>query len=306
MTNLASTDMKLSVIVISIYSINVLQRCITALKNLPGQDEMEIIVVRNEDRIDTEYTEIKTRFDGIHWIVTPVGCTVPDMRWRAITASCGDIVALLEDDCRVDEHWKTALLNAHEEDCIAVGGAVEPGNYTRGLDWSVYFCEFVRFMLPFPQHGTDALAGNNVSYKRVPLLDSTGDLSDSGFYDVFIHGQLGKAGHHLKSDSSVIVSNINSWAWRHVLNVPFNHGRGFAAMRVEQGTLWQRLLYAFATPLLPVLQVSRIFVHVTGRRRHVLEFFLSLPWTALFCISWSAGEFIGYLAGPGDSLQQWH
>lgn len=301
-----NTELKLSAIVISINSPGVLKRCIAALKNQTAQDELEIIIVRNQDKVNDEYTSIKSGFNGINWVTAPASCTVPQMRCMGISESHGEIVALLEDDCIVDDNWKSAVLTAHKQDFIAIGGAVEPGNYSKHLDWAVYFCEYIRFMLPLPHNNVDALAGNNVSYKRIPLLEITGDLSDSGFYDVFIHWQIKKAGQTLKTDSSVIVYNINSWSWRHVLNVPFNHGRGFAAMRVEQKKNWQKIFYAVIALLLPLIQICRIFVHLVNRRRYLLKFFQALPWITMFSISWSAGELVGYLSGPGHSLQQWH
>jgi len=297
--NKQDPGLMLSAIVISINSPAVLKRCLAALKKQAVQEELEIIVVRNQDKINDEYVSIKSDFSGINWLTTPSSCTVPQMRCMGMSESHSEIVALLEDDCIVDANWKSAVMTAHRQDFIAIGGAVEPGNYNRVLDWAVYFCEYVRFMLPLPRGDVDALAGNNVSYKRIPLQDMTGDLADSGFYDVFIHWQLKQAGQNLKSDPSVIVYNENSWTWKHILNVPFNHGRGFAAMRVKNKKYWQKIPYVGIALLLPLIQISRIFAHLVKRRRYILKFFQALPWIVMFSISWSAGELVGYLSGLG-------
>ncbi len=304
--NRQNQKMQLSVIVISINSLAVLKRCISALKKQAVQEELEIIVVRNQDKINDDFMSLKGGFDSIKWVTAASSSTVPQMRCMGMSEAHGEVVALLEDDCIVDDNWKSAVMTAHQQDCIAIGGAVEPGNYSRGLDWAVYFCEYVRFMLPLPQGDVDALAGNNVSYKRTPLLDIIGNLVDSGFYDVFIHWQLKQAGQSLKSEPSVIVYNENSWSWTHLLGVPFNHGRGFAAMRVENKQYWQHIPYLGIALFFPLIQISRIFAHLVNRRRYILKFIQFLPWIAMFSISWSAGEFVGYVSGPGQSLKKWH
>jgi hypothetical protein len=41
---------------------------------------------------------------------------------------------------------------------------------------------------------------------------------------------------------------------------------------------------------------------VVIRRRHVGWFLKGLPLVLLFSATWTIGEFLGYLTGPGDSL----
>jgi hypothetical protein len=55
-------------------------------------------------------------------------------------------------------------------------------------------------------------------------------------------------------------------------------------------------------PVLPALIVYRVTKNVIGRRRHVGLFVKALPLVVLFSVMWAIGEFVGYLAGPGDSL----
>ena len=93
---------------------------------------------------------------------------------------------------------------------------------------------------------------------------------------------------------------------KHFGTFPFNHGRGFAAMRVKNKKYWQKISYAGIALLLPLIQIGRIFAHLVNRRRYILKFFQVLPWITMFSISWSAGELVGYLSGPGQSLNQWH
>jgi hypothetical protein len=157
------------------------------------------------------------------------GETVPRMR-RKGSAARGDVVALTEDDCVVDAQWCGAVIRAHREPWVAVGGAVEPGPYTRASDWAVYFFEYGRFMLPFDQRESSVLPGNNVSDKRRALAEK-GLVETEGFHDVFVHqpgiGRVADGDH-----AGSAVTNRNAWPRSYLTVNPFHHGRGFAARRV--------------------------------------------------------------------------
>ena len=66
-----------------------------------------------------------------------------------------------------------------------------------------------------------------------------------------------------------------------------------------------RLARAALTPLLPFVQLFRLCRHTNQRGRLRGRLLMSLPWLAVFAVSWAAGECVGYLAGPGDSLERW-
>lgn len=309
---------KLSVIVVSFNSPTILDRCLTSLDKQSCQDAVEILVVGKWDFSADKYETVRQRFLKMRWLSAPAAYTVPQMRQLGMTESQGELIALLEDDCLVDERWYNALLAAHQEPYQAIGGAVEPTNYEKRLDWAVYFCEYARFMLPLPEQNVQALAGNNVSYKRSILSKLLADSStaahsqrarseteSSGFYDVFAHWALRQAGEPLKAESSIVVHQINRWGWSHILSVPFHHGRGFAAMRVAEAPLRRRLPFLLLAIALPLVIMGRVIKEVVGRKRYIRKLVLCLPWIALFALSWSIGEFVGYLVGAGESLEAW-
>ncbi len=228
--------------------------------------------------------------------------TVPQLRSLGIQQAQGEIVALLEDDCLVTGAWCQRIIQAHQAPHAVIGGAVEPSQYQRGRDWAIYFCDYVRFMQPFMGE-VRALCGNHVSYKRAilaPLL-----AKSDGFYEVFVHQELQTQGEILWAEPGLVVHNINSWSLDHVWRVPFHHGRGYAGMRVAGRSLAARLPFLGIALLLPLLQTVRIAQVVLTRRRYRLRFLQALPWVLSFCSSWALGECIGYLKGPGRSLEYW-
>lgn len=310
--SLIGSRIKLSVIVVSFSSPALLERCLSGLEAQTLQDGVELLVVWCPGAHEDGYHKLERRFCKAKWVRTPPGSTVPQMRRLGIKQSEGEVIALLEDDCVPVDTWHLELLKAHQGADAAIGGVVEPGNYTRGLDWAAYFQEYSRFMQPLPEGTVRALPGTNVSYKRSALGRFLGEdeLSDeqfecSGFYEVFVHQELQHSGEVLKADPRLVVHNVNSWNCSQVLKNQFHHGRGFAAMRVAGRSLAGRLPFLGLAAFLPCLQVYRVLTRVIGRKRHTRRLAQAFPWIILISISWSLGELVGYLRGPGSSLQQW-
>jgi len=292
-----------SIVVVSFNALPLLERCLASLVDQADACGAEIVVVR-AGRPDDPDERLRHRFPRCRWLAAPAEETIPRLRSAGVRAAHGRIVALVEDDCVADRAWCEALLEAHRGHWAAVGGAVEPGRYARSIDWAVYFYEYSRFMLPFEAHAATDLPGNNVSYKRDAIAGEVRE-DDDGLYDVFIHDQFRHRGLSTLMTPTLVVQNANSWPLSHILVAPYHHGRGFAAKRMEGRPLWWRVLFAVLAPFLPALQVYRILRITTGRRRLRGKMILALPAIVLFGSSWAFGECLGYLRGPGQSVQRW-
>jgi hypothetical protein len=294
----------LSVVVVSFNETWQLERCLRSLAAQVAPPKTEVIVVRKWDRETDDMAALQSAFPDTRWLNATDG-TIPRMRSQGIAASRGDVVALTEDDCVVEAHFGSALLRAHSSPHVAVGGAVEPGSYKTALDWATYFCDYARFMLPFPEGDASVLPGNNVSYKRAVVAELLSLGGADGVQEAFIHAAWSRSGRPMKADPQVVVRNENSWTVAAVSSLPFHHGRAFAGQRGQSWPLPRRLAFAAAAVVLPALHGGRILTRVVGRRRRVGKLARALPWVALFGLSWSAGECVGYALGPGTSLQRW-
>lgn len=298
---------KLSVIVVCLNAPDVREVCLDALVAQDDLRSAEILAVGRWDVEDQhphlggERESWSERFPPVRQLSVLGEATVPQMRTQGILQSRGEIVALVEDDCVVSDGWLRKVIEAHAGRYTIIGGAIAPGKYRRFMDWAVYFCEYGRFMPPFAG-AQSALPGNHVTYKKtaLPVLKP-----EEGFYEVFFHGDWQRSGEQLIADPKLVVTNVNHWSLRYVANVPFHHGRAFAGMRSERFPFWRRGLYTVLSPALPMVKAVRLAAVVFSRRHYQVQFFLSLPWIVLFLVSWSLGELLGYVAGPGRSAEQW-
>jgi Glycosyl transferase family 2 len=289
----------LSVVVISISRPDLLKQCISALSLQSGFDQMDIhIISKNEGR---DLASCLSQSPNIQWHQVSVAHTVPKMRTEGILNAKADLIAMLEDDCMVGPKWYQSIVEAHQAPYPAVGGAIDPGSYSRGIDWGIYYCEYSRFLSPF-SGVVPALPGNNVSYKRNALdLESI----SNGLYEVFLHEKWQKSGVELFAADGMAVYNNNSWRAKSCVSTPFHHGRAYAAQRFGTGLTPKKFLYGVLAIMLPLLKSTRTIRDVVSRKQPELPVLKALPWIVLFQSCWSVGEITGYLLGPGHSIEKW-
>jgi len=294
-------EIKASVVVIGYAPADLLARCLAALRaQHAGCPDTEVLVVAHPTHQGTALAPLKARFPEFEWLDASAEHNVARMRGLGIARSRGPVVALLEGDCLPQSDWLARLTQLTPS--AAVGGAVEPGAFRRALDWAAYFCEFARYMLPLPPAPTH-LPGANVAYRRASLPDPT-RLEAEGFYETFVNAAIG-TGAALASDPTLIVRHERTWRAETVLATRFHHGRGFAALRVRGRPARQRLPYLALAMALPPILVARVLGETVRRRRLIGRAVRAMPWIVALSVSWSLGEFAGYLAGPGASLERW-
>jgi len=298
---LSGPEIRVSVVVIGYAPADLLARCLALLRSqVTERRDTEVLVVAHPTHQGSSLAPLKGQFPEFNWIDAPPTHNVARMRGLGIARSQGSVVALLEGDCMPSPGWLGHLTQM--KPAAAVGGAVEPGAFRRGVDWAAYFCEFAKYMLPLPPAPTQ-LPGANVVYRRAALPDPA-RLEAEGFYETFVNAGIG-SGAALTSDSALVVQHERTWRAGVALATRFHHGRGFAALRLRGRPARQRVPYLALAALLPLVLVARVLGETVRRRRLVGRALVVLPWIVALSVSWALGEFAGYAAGPGTSLDRW-
>jgi hypothetical protein len=289
---------QLSVIVASVHFGEDLEGCVDTLVKQAQGKNVEIIV--SDCSLNGALKDLQAKYPEVIFIPFPEKTTLPCLWGEGIARSRGQIITITESACIVDDNWIAEILKAHEFSHPVIGGAVETAKLNKWVDWAAYFCEYGQFMYPLKEGVVNELPGNNVSFKRWTLNQGR-EFIRNGFWKTYWCRKLQEEGIQLMSAPSILVYNKKSYRLMPFLIRRFRHGRCFAGMRVVQAALLTRICYALGSPLLPVIFLFRTINALWAKKRYRKEFLLSLPIAVLAIVMWSMGEFLGYVAGKGNS-----
>jgi glycosyltransferase involved in cell wall biosynthesis len=262
---------------------------------------MEVLVVT--DAHDEGARALAARFPFARIIEISQSLSVPAQRSLGIRAARGDIIVLTEDHCTPAADWAERILETEASDEAAVGGRVENSCQSSLLDWAVYFCEYGPYYRP-AAGVAQQLSGNNVAYKRW-ALEKCRDLLERGAWETDIHRRLQGYGFRLRALPTMVVYYKNQFRFGRFLRQRFQYGRCFAGTRIRAAeSQLERVGYIAGSPLLPLLLTARMARQAWHNKYYAWKFLSAFPLVLLFTISWSLGEWCGYLFGPGMSCDQ--
>jgi glycosyltransferase involved in cell wall biosynthesis len=292
--NVASTvtKPKLSVVVASQNARESVGDCLRALKNQCDNGKIEIIVVDNSTDETAEIVE--REFPSVKFVAADKEKFIPELWGIGIAESAGEYVALTTSHFVPSETWTTEILRAHEQPFAGIGGAIENEEKAGLISWAIYFCRYSPYMLPFGATEVEDFAADNASYKRLDLQRVKETMRD-GFWEVFVHQEMRRAGMMLVKTPEIVVYHQKSFTFAGFMNQRFQHGRQFGETRASKMSAFQRAAMILLSPTIPLIYLFRITRRVFAKKRNVGKFFASLPILILFLLSWSAGEFSGYL-----------
>jgi hypothetical protein len=290
---------ELSVVIASVNGWYVLGPTLEALDALPERPRIEVIVVEAAGG-ETRAQVVAHRPEVV--VVEAERRSIPRLRYLGVLRARGAVVAILEDHSRVGPGWASTVLSRHEGHWGAVGGPVENGQ--SGLvNWAVFFCEYTPYMSPVAEGETDDLPGNNIAYKR-PFLLRHSRVLDEGKWESWINDRIRADGIPIASTNAMVVHHIKPFRLGYFLAQRFHFARSFAGMRRADQPWPVRLVYGAGSLALPGLLFARVTRQVFRKRRHLGRFAVASPLVLLFLTVGAFGEMVGYLFGPGGSLDK--
>lgn len=287
-----------SVVIASIVGAPFIDECLDSLAIQAKDSSAEVIVVACGA---ADYAaRIATKFPWVRVIHRSERETVPDLRRHGVEQAGGDIVAIIEEHCVAAPDWIKQAIQAHESgDFGVVGGPVAADAYTRLRDWVVYFCEYNNYLPPWQEGGAHDLGSANIAYSRAVLLKYKDQLS-GGYWEAGLHPRLFADGVKFHAAAAMVVYHRGPFNFGYYLQQRFWFSRAFAGARRLPPS--RRAAYLLASPLLPFLLLARMAMRVSKQHCHVDKFVQCLPLFVPVLVVYVAGEFMGYLAGPGDAL----
>jgi len=288
-----------SVIVPSFNSQNVISECLRSLEQQTCPN-YEIIVVDSSQ--DNTSQIIRTCFPRISLYSFPERKYPGEARNIGVSKASGQILAFTASDCIVDRNWIESIIEAHKDPSLLIGGVIDNGNPGSYVGWGHYFSEFSQWMPRTAQGFLEEIPGGCLSIKRW-AFEKYGPFPEGTYSeDTVLNWKLGESRRKPLFVPAIRIQHINQTNIFRLLKKQTKHGRCFATVRaLEQNiSVMRGMLFALFSPFLPFLLFYRIGKRIISNKIYLLEFILSSPVTFLSLMSWSLGEFYGYLLNTGN------
>jgi glycosyltransferase involved in cell wall biosynthesis len=288
---------QLSVIIASYNPGKLIERCLESLKNQSTDQPFEIIVVDSSS--DGVGSLIGKKFPDVRLYQFSERKFCGDARNYGISVAEGKVIAFLDADSRADQNWVVEILKAHRSPSLAIGGAIANANPQSMIGWASYLCEFSQWMPGFPLRNMADIAGANMSYKKKAFEEYGLFIEGTYSSDTEFHWRLGGNKTCLQFVPSILVFHHNIDRLGRFLMHEFEHGRSFAKVRMKSQDFseWRRLFYGTFSFLIPGWLLLKIGLRNLRNRIYLFHFLKALPLLILGLISWSLGEYAGYVKG---------
>lgn len=298
-----SGAVSLSVVVAAWNGPNLLRACLESLALASGFGAFEVVVATAD--LPVVRALLETEFPWARVVVLPGTPNVPELRLAGLQHASGEFIAFLEDHAAVAPSWAEAVTAAHRmAGVLGVGGPVAPGANLSTLEWGAYLVDYGRFMPPCPSGARSDLSGVNMSFAR-SLLDTLRDVLNDGVFEGPLFEELRRRGVRLFFAAGAIVYQSRRLTLREALRSSYYLARGYADRRLGRERRVARIMRASSCVVLPLVMVGRVMSEVLPKRQDTTRVVRATGFVMLIAAAWSLGEFVGYLAGAGDSDSRW-
>jgi glycosyltransferase involved in cell wall biosynthesis len=276
-------------------------RCLAAVAPQTERAGAELIVVDRvgeavRSRVSREYPSVR--------VLAASGSrpTIPSLRRAGLEAASGEFVAILEEHCRPPSTWLDTVHASVRSDDAAIGGPILDDGYRRTADWCVYFSEYHNYLPPWGDVDRYALNGANIVYHRARAL-AYRDVLDTGYWEVVLHPKLARDGR-FRAVEALGVHHTGPFEYGYYLRQRYLLSRVWGGTQRGLVPASKRALHLLLGPIFPLLLFARVTSRVLASPRFLAPYLRALPWLVPAWCVYAAGEWLGYLAGPGRALEE--
>lgn len=302
MTNNKKPD--LSIIMITPDSYETIRKTIAYLCQQTINNHIELIIVApGHIHISVDRTQLKPLFNYQVIEIEKLD-SLGSAKAAGIQAANASVISFIEEHVYPDAGWAEALVKAHQSHWAVVGPVVRNANPDNLISWGDFLITYGQWMEPQKAGTATILPGNNSSYKRDILLTYGDKLAAMLEVEGILHQHLIQNHHQIYLDPNAIIYHLGFSKLIPSLPVQFHIGRLFAADRSKGWPLIKKMIYSGGSPIIPAIKLIRFTKKLiqSGKQRQCP--YAALPWTLPGLIYSAFGEMLGYISGPGDSIQK--
>jgi hypothetical protein len=228
--------------------------------------------------------------------------SIPELRREGLLAAGSQVVAVLEEHCTAPAGWLAAIDEAFDlEADAAIGGPILDDDFERLRDWVVYFSEYNNFMPPWQPGERLALNGANIAYARDKVLRHR-EVLDQGYWEVVLHPPLARDGR-FRAVPAMGAHHTGPFDYGYYLRQRYLLSRVWGGAQ-KDGSQLKRAVHVLGAPLFPFYMLARITARVLQQGTRVGKFVLALPLLVPVLLAYTLGEWLGYLVGTGNALEE--
>jgi glycosyltransferase involved in cell wall biosynthesis len=299
---MATSTPRVSIVIASLVGPPFIDDCLKSVEQQAREMAAEVIVVACGN--DAYAARIAKKFPWAKVVHRPERETVPALRSRGVEAASGGIIAIIEEHCLAAPDWLQRAVEARQGGQFGViGGPVVDYSYRRLRDWVVYFIEYNGYLPPWRDGEAHDLGSANIAYSRA-LLMKYRDALEGGYWEAGLHPRLIADGVKFRAVPQMVVHHRGPFNYGYYLQQRYWFSRAFAGCRGQHLPASKKLAYFVMAPVVPFLLLARITKRVLDRHCRLDKFAQAIPLLMPALFVYVAGEFVGYLAGPGDALMK--
>lgn len=277
---------------------------IRALNRQTIKSRIELVFVcLSKDTFPIDTSSLKS-FHSIQIIEINNFNSSANARVKGIRAAQAPVVVFTETHSFPNPEWAEMLLSRYSDNVAGVGALFRNGNPWSLTSWAHFLVEYGSYVAPDDADNPRDIPGHNSSYLKAALLNTYGDnLEEVLEAEAPMQWKMKGMGYTFLLEPKARSYHLNFSKISNSLIIRFSGGRLFASHRCENWPLAKRLFFGLASPLIPLVRLTRCLKAAYRLSGFPLAFRL-VPVLAFLLIIDGLGEFTGYLFGRGESMKE--
>ncbi|HVS63333.1 MAG TPA: glycosyltransferase family 2 protein [Thermoanaerobaculia bacterium] len=278
-----------------------LRDCLASVLAQEGAETLEVLVVdcaSEDDDLAADFPNVRR--------IRPVGTPhYGEALALGVQVARAPVIAFIEEHARARPGWARALIEIHRGPWAAAACEVHSANPELGLSDGWGLMGYGMWYPPLSPGETEFVHGYNSACKREVLLSYGERLPRLLLADTAFAHRLRLDGHRLVNAPGARIEHLNETELLLPLRKNLLAHRFSAPARADEcgWTVWRRLAYLCASPLLPLYGLWCQARRYRGRPELKLLMRI-LPHYVVAHLAIAAGMMLGLALGPGDAARQ--
>lgn len=289
-----------------ILATDTLERVASVIDSLAAQTiagKTELVLVMSSPNTSAR-ERLEERFHSLKPIDVPSIVPLGKARAEGVKAAKAPFVFIVETHAYPDPLLAEKLTAALSGEWSHAIPGFRNANPDTGLSWVGFLSDYGNWVDTLPAGETEKAPSHNAAFRRSVLLEFGERLEHVLTFGDELYLTLRARGHRSYFEPAAGIQHVNLSRFRPFVRERYLAGALIGGYRSIRWGLMRRLVYAFGSPLIPIVILARIQkgVRETGRSQSLPAG--TIPGLVLGAMVKAAGEMRGYLFGAPESAEE--